>query len=335
MRAIQLTEPTLEAFHATTLPDPSPGHGEVLLRLRAASLNFVDIAVAAGNYPVSGFPLIPVADGAGEVVELGTGVTEVSVGDRVVPHAKPRWVGGPITEVVSTAMRGVTLPGSLAEYAVLPANALVPTPAHLNDVAASTLPIAATTAWNGLRAGQVRPGSIVLLLGTGGVSIFALQLAKAAGATVIITSSSDDKLERARELGADMTVNYKRTPDWDTEVLKLTDGRGVDLVIETGGADTFGRSLNVAACGATVFVIGFLSGVRASIDLLPIITKALNVQGKNTGTVADLRDAARAIAAQRIEPVVDRVFDIDDTAKAYAHVAASGRHFGKVAIRHW
>lgn len=335
MRAIQLTAPSLDAFYATTLPDPGPARGEVLVRLRAAALNFIDIAAATGQYPVSGFPLIPVADGAGEVVELGQDVTDFAVGDRVMPHAKPLWVGGPITPAVSRATRGVALPGSLAEYAVLPASALAPTPAHLSDVAAATLSIAATTAWNGLRAGRIRPGSTVLLLGTGGVSVFALQLAKAAGATAIITSSSDDKLERARALGADFTINYKRSPDWDSEALKLTEGKGVDLVIESGGAETFARSLNAAAFGGTVFVIGFLSGVKTNVGLLPIITKALNVRGFSTGSVADLRDAARAIAAHRIEPVVDRVFDVEDTASAYAHLAAGGRHFGKVAIKLW
>lgn len=178
----------------------------------------------------------------------------------------------------------------------------------------------------------MRPGSIVLLLGTGGVSIFALQFAKAAGATVIITSSSDEKLERAKKLGADMTINYQATSEWDKEVLKLTDGKGVDLIIETGGADTFARSLNAAAFGGTVFVIGILSGSKPSIDLTPIFFKALKVQGNNTGSISDLQDAARAVAAARIEPVVDRTFEFDQVASAYAHLA-SGRHFGKVAIR--
>jgi len=334
MRAIELTAPSLDALRTTTLPDPVLGRGEVLVRLRAASLNFIDIGVATGNYPVPGFPIVPVCDGAGEVVEVGPDVTEFAPGDRVVPHSKPSWVGSPITALGSTRMRGVTLPGSLAEFATLPANALVPTPTHLSDAAAATLPIAATTAWNARRAARVRPGSIVLLLGTGGVSIFALQFAKAAGATVIITSSSEAKLERARALGADLTVNYKRRPDWDAEVLTLTDGRGADLVVETGGAETIARSLNAAALGGTVFVIGFLTGVKASIDLLPIIVKALNVLGNNTGSVADLRDAARAIAACKIEPVVDQTFGVNDTALAYAHLAAGGRHFGKIAIVH-
>ena len=334
MYAIELTSPSLSAFRATTLPEPKPGRGEVLVRMRAASLNFLDLAVATGGYAISDFPLIPVCDGAGEVVELGAEVDDFAVGDRVVPHSKPFWVGGPITPKNSSDMRGITLPGSVAEYGVLPVSGLVATPAHLSDEAAATLPIAGTTAWNAMRVAGVRPGSIVLLLGTGGVSIFTLQFAKAAGATVIVTSSSDEKLERARTLGADLTINYRRTPDWDAEVLKLTEGRGADLVVDTGGTDTFGRSLNAAAYGGTVFVIGFLTGTAASADLLPIIVKALNVQGNNTGSVADLRDAARAVAASKLQPVVDRTFSLNETAEAYAHLAAGGRHFGKISIIH-
>jgi NADPH:quinone reductase-like Zn-dependent oxidoreductase len=334
MRAIELSAPTLDAFHHVTLAQPRPGPGEVLVRMRAASLNFIDLAVATGGYKVPRFPIIPVADGAGEVAEIGAGVTEFSVGDRVTPHSKPLWAGGPPRAAVSGATRGVVLPGSLVEYVVLPAAALVATPAHLSDTEAATLPIAATTAWRGLRAASVRPGSVVALIGTGGVSIFALQLAKAAGATVIITSSSDEKLERARTLGADHTINYRRTPAWDEAVLELTGGEGADLIVETGGTQTFGRSINAAAVGATVFVIGFVTGASASADLIAIMTKALNVQGNNTGSVADLRDVARAIAASKIVPVVDTTFGIDEVPQAYAHLAKGGQHFGKIAIAH-
>lgn len=333
MYAIELAAPRMDAFNRVTLPEPVPGRGEVLVRQRAASLNYLDLAVAAGQYPVPAFPLIPVADGAGEVVAVGDEVESLAPGDRVVAHAKPAWIGGPIRAAESHVMRGIGLPGSLAEYVVLPANALVPTPAHLDDAAAATLPIVATTAWNALRAGQVGPGSTVLLLGTGGVSVMALQLAKAAGARVLITSSSEQKLERARALGADHTINYRTTPDWDAQVLELTDGHGADLVVETGGAETFARSLNAAAYGGTLFTVGFLSGANAAVGLFPIIVKALRVLGNNTGSVADLRDAARAIAAARIQPVVDARFQLDDVAAAYAHMQA-GRHFGKIAIVH-
>jgi len=334
MKAIELTAPTLTAFHQTELPDPKARRGEVLVRLRAATLNFLDVAIATGSFPGTGFPLIPVADGAGEVAALGEGVNGLTIGDRVIPHFMPNWQGGVITPRNIAAMRGVTLPGSLAEYVAVPAASLVALPSHLDFVQGAALPIAATTAWNAMRSAQVRPGSVVLLLGTGGVSIFALQFAKACGATVMVASSSDEKLARARQIGADHLINYRATPSWDDEVLKLTEGRGADLVVETVGGATFQRSLNAAAVGGTVFTVGFIGGTAASIDLLPIIVKALRIVGNNTGSVADLAEAARAIAAHRIVPVIDRVFDIGDASAAYAELSAGKRHFGKLAIAH-
>lgn len=334
MKAIELTAPALTAFRQTELPDPKAGRGEVLVRLRAATLNFVDVAIATGNFPGASFPMIPVADGAGEVAALGEDVSGLVIGDRVIPHFMPNWQGGAITPRNVAAMRGVTLPGSLAEYVAIPATSLVALPAHLDFVQGAALPIAATTAWNAVRSAQLRPGSVVLLLGTGGVSIFALQFAKASGATVILASSSEEKLERARQLGADHLINYRATPAWDEEVLKLTEGRGADLVVETVGGATIARSLNAAAVGGTVFTVGFITGTVSSIDLLPIIVKALRIVGNNTGSVADLAQTARAITAHRIVPVIDRVFGIDDTRAAYAELNAGGRHFGKLAIAH-
>jgi NADPH:quinone reductase-like Zn-dependent oxidoreductase len=335
MRTTQLTAANLNSFRTVDMPEPRPGPRDVLVRLRAASLNFIDIAVATGNFPVPGFPMIPVADGAGEVAAVGESVTTFKIGDRVVPHFMPRWSAGAITPDGVSALRGVTEAGSLAEYVVVPDTGLVSVPAHLSYRAAATLPIAATTAWNGMKAGHVRPGSTVLLLGTGGVSVFALQFAKAFGATVVLISSSEEKLERARRLGADLTINYRSHPDWDAEVRRLTDGRGVDLVVETVGEQTFNRSLSAAAFGGVVFVIGFLSGANPAVSLFPLITKGLEVRGNNTGSVADLREAATAIAAHQITPVVDRVFEVGAVAEAYAHLAAGGRHFGKLAIELW
>ncbi len=331
MNVVELAAPRLDALCAAVYPDPRPGPGEVLLRLRAASLNFLDIAVATGKYPGPTFPLVPVADGAGEIAEVGPDVSDWSVGDRVIPHFMPDWQDGTMTPASFAAKRGVTRPGSLAEYVAVPAVSLVAIPEHLSFVQAATLPIAATTAWRACRAARLGPHSTVLLLGTGGVSIFALQFAKAHGSRVLITSSSDEKLEWARQLGADLTINYRNTPDWDAEALRLTDGRGADLVLETGGTATFPRSVNAAAMAGTVFVIGFLSGAEPTINVLPIMEKELNVQGNNTGPVAALRDAAVAIAAHRLVPVVDRTFEMSDAAEAYAHLAAGG-HFGKITL---
>ncbi|WP_377700939.1 NAD(P)-dependent alcohol dehydrogenase [Pseudoduganella sp. UC29_71] len=334
MKAIQLTAPSLDAFRRAELPDPAPAAGQVLVRMRAATLNYLDVAIATGNFPAPAFPLVPVADGAGEIAALGEGVSGWAVGERVIPHFMPNWQGGGITPHNVAAMRGLSLPGSLAEYVAVPASSLAALPAHLDYVHGAALPIAATTAWNAVRAAQLRPGSVVLLLGTGGVSIFALQFAKASGATVILASSSEAKLERAGQLGADHLINYRATPAWDEAVLKLTGGRGADLVVETAGAATLARSLNAAAMGGTVFTVGFVAGTAASIDLLPIIVKALRVVGNNTGSVADLAEAARAVAAHKIVPAIDRVYDIGETAAAYAELAAGGRHFGKLAIAH-
>lgn len=278
--------------------------------------------------------MIPVADGAGEVAALGDGVSGLAVGDRVIPHFMPHWQRGAIAPRHVAAMRGVTLPGSLAEYVAVPATSLVALPAHLDFAQGAALPIAATTAWNAVRSIPLDSEAVVLLLGTGGVSIFALQFAKAAGATVIVASSSDAKLERARQLGADHLINYRATPAWDEAVLKLTGGRGADLVVETVGAATIVRSLNAAAFGGTVFTVGFIGGTAASIDLLPVIAKALRIVGNNTGSVADLAGAVQAITAHRIVPVIDRVFSIHDTGAAYAELDAGGRHFGKIAIVH-
>lgn len=332
MKAVELTAASLDAFRHAVLPDPQPGHGEILLRLRAAALNFVDVAIATGKFPGAVFPLIPVADGAGEVLALGEGVRDVVVGERVVPHFMPNWLDGAPNPHRVGALRGITLPGALAEYVVVPAASVVALPAHLDIIQGATLPIAATTAWRAVRSAQVCPGSMVLILGTGGVSLFALQFAKASGATVIVASSSDAKLERARALGADHLINYRAAPAWDEEVLAMTSGRGADLVVETVGGATLARSLNAAAMGGTVFTVGFLTGSVASIDMLPVIVKALRIVGNNTGSVNDLKEAVRAIDAHRIVPVVDRVFGIDEAPAAYARLAEGGQHFGKLAI---
>ncbi len=331
MRVVELTAPRLDAFQPATYPDLEPKKGEVLVRVRAASLNFLDLAVATGRYPIAQFPIIPVTDGAGEIAGLGPDVHQGNVGDRVIPHFLVNWQDGAMATAGGGDRRGINLPGSLAEYIVVPAHALVRIPEHLSFVEAASLPIAATTAWRAVRSVALGPQSTVLLLGTGGVSLFALQFAKVSGARVLITSSSDEKLERARRLGVDETINYRSTPAWADEVLRLTGGRGVDLVLETGGTETFPQSIQAAAVNGTIFIIGFLSGHEPTIDVGPIMEKCLRLQGNNTGPVAALAEACVAISAHRIKPVIDQIFAMDDAAGAYRALAAGG-HFGKLAI---
>lgn len=332
MHAISLTGPSLDQLTHVELPDPPPpGHGQVLVRMHAASLNFIDLAVALGQYPGINYPVIPVADGAGEVVALGDEVSGLALGDRVALHPKAIWFAGRGTTEKATVTRGVSRSGSLIEIATVDAGSVVKLADHLSWEAAATIPIAGTTAWNGLVCADVGPGSTVVLLGTGGVSLFALQLAKARGARVIVTSSSDAKLMRVRELGADETINYNASPNWDAQVLALTDGVGADLVIDTVGVATFARSLAAARYGGVIFTIGFVTGTSLQLDLMTIIVKALRVQGNNTGSAEDLGKAMQAVKAARIEPVVARTFGIGEIADAYRE--QSNGPFGKLAIR--
>lgn len=335
MKVIELTAASLDAFRRSSRPDIEPGPGEALIALKASSLNFLDIAVATGKYPISSFPIVPVTDGAGEIVALGRAVDgnkEWKVGDRVIPHFLPYWHDGRLPVMGGGPRRGVDLQGSLAEYVVVPQAGLVRTPAHLTDVQAATLPIAASTAWNTLRVAQLGPQKTAVLLGTGGVSIFALQLAKAHGARVIITTSSEEKAERCRALGADEVINYTSKPNWADEVLRLTDGKGADFVLETGGKQTLPQSIRAAALDSSILVIGFLSGTEAPVDVLQIMEKRIRLQGNTTGPVSALRDVGAAIANHGIVPVVDQVFSWRDVSEAFRHVSTGG-HFGKVAIK--
>lgn len=328
MFAMHLTAQQPAVFQLSELPTPRPGRGEVLIRMKAASLNFLDIAVANGGIAVPSLPVIPVCDGAGVIEALGEGVTGWAVGDRVVPHLMPGWTAG--TQPTQHPIRGVNAPGSAAEFVVVPASSIGAIPAHLDFFEAATLPIAATTAWNALKAAQIRPGRSVLLQGTGGVNLFALQFARCLGAEVFVTSSDDRKLEQAQALGAKHLINYRRTPDWDHEVLRLTDGRGVDLVIETGGAETFERSLAAVAMAGTVFVIGLVTGPVVQFNVLPILFKTLRLIGNNTGSVEDFHDMLAAVRSSQIRPVIHRQFPLSALADAYQSHSAGG--FGKTVI---
>ena len=332
MRTIELERPDIASLAERERPDPKPpAHGQVRVRTRAASLNFLVRRVARGDYPGIAYPLIPIADAAGEIVALGPDVTGLRIGDRVALHAKPLWIAGPGTAETAQPTRGVTLPGALQEEQLVAAQSVVRAPDHLSWEEIAALPIVATTANNALRSIAAGPGDTVLLLGTGGVSIAALRLAKARGARVIVTSSSDGKLGRAKALGADEGINYRTDADWHRKAIDLTGGRGVDLVIETGGAATIGKSIAATRYGGTVFTIGFLSGASATLELFPVVGNAVKVLGSNTGSVDDLSQAIRAIAAHHLPMEIAETFALRDLSHAYG--ALEKGPFGKVAVR--
>lgn len=314
------------------LPDPQPAAGQVLVSLRAASLNFRDLMVISGNYGKVNLPIIPLSDGAGEVVAVGEGVSAWKPGDRVAGTFFQNWIRGPLHKGVPESALGGAIDGVLAEQVVFSADGVVRIPDHLDFTGAATLPCAALTAWNALVfQGRVAASDTVLLQGTGGVSLFALQFAKMHGARVIITSGSDDKLARARELGADETVNYRTTPDWEREVFHRTGKAGVQHVIEVGGADTFAKSLAALAPGGTISVIGGVSGFATQAPLIDIIGRNALIRGIYVGNREIFESMNSAIARHRLKPVVDRRFAFDEAADAYRHLQ-SGAHFGKVVI---
>jgi NADPH:quinone reductase-like Zn-dependent oxidoreductase len=317
------------------VPTPKPQHRQVLVKVAATSLNFRDLGIVRGTYRMPSLDnLIPLSDGAGEVVEIGSGVTRVKVGDKVAGNFFQRFAGGEgdPRDVAASALGG-SIHGMLAEYALLEDTGVAKIPAHLTLEEAATLPCAAVTAWSaivghaGLRAGQT-----VLLQGTGGVSIFGLQLAHAMGITAIITSSSDEKLARAKALGAAFGINYKTTPDWDRAALEFTGGRGVDHVLEVGGKDTLTRTFGAIRNGGKVSMIGGLSGGATELNPALIFSKRANVQGIFVGSTEAFEALNAAIAANRIKPVIDRVFGFDQAQDAY-RLMASGSHFGKIVIR--
>lgn len=313
-------------------PSPKPGPGEVLVRMRAASLNFRDLMISRGVYnPHFKLPLVPLSDGAGEVVENGPGAARFRPGDRVSCNFMARWVDGPLDDLKARSALGGEVPGVLAEEVVLPECGLVGVPDSLSFEEAAALPCAGVTAWHGLfETGGVRPGQTVLTQGTGGVSIFALQFAKAAGLRVIVTSSSDAKLERARAMGAAETINYKSNPDWEKAARELTGGRGVDLVVELGGAGTLPKSLRAVKTGGTIAMIGVLSAGEG-VDPVPILIRGIRLQGVFVGSRAMYESMLRAIEFHALKPVIDRVFPLDQAVDALRHLAG-GSHFGKVVI---
>jgi NADPH:quinone reductase-like Zn-dependent oxidoreductase len=305
------------------------------MRVRATCLNYRDLLVVRGAYGRGGIPtnLIPLSDGAGEVVEIGADVSRVKPGDRVAGIFMQRWIAGGITPEAAASALGGAIDGMLTEFVVLHEDGLVHLPAHLSFEEAATLPCAALTAWHALvNHGQVTAGDTVLIQGTGGVSIFALQFAVLMGARVLAISSSDEKLARATQMGASDVINYHTTPEWQDAVLAATGGRGVDHVIEVGGAGTLPRSMQAVRMGGKITLIGVLTGM-AEVNPTPLIRRTINLQGIYVGSREMFEAMNRAIALHELRPVIDRTFDFDAAPDAY-HYLISSAHFGKVVIRH-
>lgn len=335
MQAYELSAFGFDSLKLVDKPRPTVGPFQVLLKVRACSLNYRDLMIAKGQYnPKLKMPAVPLSDGMGEVIEIGPGVTRVKVGDRVAAAFMPKWVAGEIDEPKArSALGGGGPDGMLAELVAIHEEGVVHLPEHLSDEEGATLPCAAVTAWHALVGeGSLKAGDSVLVLGTGGVSIFALQFARLQGARVIVTSSSDAKLKRALAMGASDGINYTTTPKWEDRVRELTAGRGVDYVVEVGGAGTLTQSMKAVRPGGQISLIGVLSGGTGQINPLPILMRNIRVQGIFVGSREMFEAMNRAIDLAKLKPVVDRVFPFAEAVDAF-RTMETGAHFGKVVIR--
>lgn len=334
MKAYQITgSDGLQSLALTELPDPTPAHGEVLVRIKAVSLNYRDYMNVMGLHGVSGpVPRIPCSDGAGEIVACGPGVQDWKIGDRVVIPFMPSWLDGPFTQSHSARALGGAVDGLLRELATVPAASLLRMPHYLSLNEAATLPCAAVTAWDALVVrGNLKAGETVLVLGTGGVSVFALQIANLVGARVLGISSSDAKCKQLLDLGAKAVHNYKANAAWDDWALSLTDGVGVDKVIEIGGPDTLNRSIKATRFGGHISLIGVLTGTAGSVQTVQILRKGIRLDGTYVGSRAMFADLLRAFENSQIHPIIDSVFPFEKAVDALRHME-SGKHFGKIVI---
>lgn len=333
MKAFEIQQFGIENLAAVERGEPRPQANEVVVKMRAASLNYRDLMIVKGWYnPKLRMPLVPFSDGAGEIVAMGENVTRWKTGDRVCPIFTQKWIDGePTFETARTALGG-DLDGVLREYAAFDEQSLIEIPEHLSFEEAACLPCAGVTAWNALAvSGALTAGETVLTQGTGGVSVFAIQFAGAFGARVIATSSSDEKLNRVKELGAAETINYKQAPDWDKAALELTARRGVDHVVEVGGAGTLPKSLNAVKIGGHIALIGVLTGA-GEVNPLPILMKSVRLQGIYVGSRRMFERMNRAIEQNRIKPVIDKIFAFDEAREALKYME-SAAHFGKIVVK--
>jgi len=333
MRAYEVvSDGGVDALALNDRQSPEPGKGELLVAVRASSINYRDLSTIED--PVARgikYPLIPNSDGAGEVISVGASVTRFKTGDRVAGCFFQNWTDGRVTAAAMASAMGGAIDGMLAEEVILSEAGAVPVPAHMSYQEAATLPCAGLTAWNCLvEQGGLKAGNTALFLGTGGASIAGLQIAKMMGARAIITSSSDEKLERARGLGADELINYREIPDWDTRVLELTDGNGVDVTIETGGGGTLEKTIEATRIGGTISLIGVLTD--GTINPTSIMRKSIRMQGVYVGNRRMFEDMNAALTVNRVHPVIDQVFDFEDARSAY-HAMRGAGHFGKLVVK--
>ncbi len=335
MKQIEISAFGLENLKLIDAPEPiKPKANQVLIRMRAASLNFRDHLVVTGKYnPKFPLPLVPCSDGAGEVVAIGEEVTEFKIGDRVLATFAPNWIAQEATHAEMRNTIGGPLPGTLREFAIFPDTGLVKIPAHLSFEEASTLPCAALTAWSSFHTfSHLLPGQKVVIQGTGGVSIFALQFAKLAGAVTILTSSSAEKLEKAKGLGADHLINYKEVEAWGTEVRRITNKVGADHVVEVGGAGTLEQSIIACKPFGVIHLIGILAGRSGELNLLPVVMNNIKVQGIVVGGRKAFIQMNQAMEASKMKPVIDKIFPIEETREAIEYFR-TGSHFGKIVIK--
>lgn len=336
MKAYRIHEAgSIDALKFEDVPDAEPAAHEVLVRVRATSLNYRDLMIIESRYgQAARSGVIPCSDGAGEVVAVGAGVTRAKVGDRVAGTFFANWVGGPFSRAAGATQRGSAYDGFLATHRVIGEESFVHIPDHLSYEEAATLPCAALTAWNTLTQGRgIRAGDTVLTLGTGGVSLFAVQLAKALGARVVSTTSSDKKGERLKALGADHVINYSAEPDWHKAVRRVTDGYGADCIVEVVGAATLDKSLKSVAIGGDIGLIGGVGGGKGSLDLVELSKAIVTLRRIIVGSRVDFEAMNRALEVHQLHPVIDRVFPFADAPAAYRHLA-SAAHIGKVVIAH-
>ena len=335
MKTVQLIDFGINNLKISDRSLTQPTAEQILVRIEAVSLNYVDLLVIKGllNSDIP-LPYIPITDGAGVVENVGDKVTTFKSGDKVVTTFIPDWIDGEPTAAktdYSTRQGLGVLSGQLSQYKCFSEKQLIRVPSNLTTIEASTLPIAGLTAWNALNYADLQPEDTVLLHGTGGVSIFALQFAKVKGAKVIITSSSEIKQSKARQLGADLTINYKDIPDWETTVQEMTGGKGADVIIETVGGNNLRRSLNVLKMGGHISIVGLLDGFKSEIDVLSLIHQQATIRGLEVGGTHQFEAMNRAMEAWNLHPVIDRIFPLEEIQEALSYLE-KGSHFGKVVV---